>query len=424
VPRCLVLGGGGREHAIAQALVDSPSRPEVIVAPGNAGIEGIAETISLDPSDRDRVVTLARERAVDLVIVGPEAPLVAGVGDALRAAGVPVLGPNRAAAELEGSKAFAKAAMRDANVPTARWSVFDEAGGAIRFAKELGGAAVVKADGLAAGKGVVVAGSLEESETAIRSMLGGQFGAAGHRVVVEERLEGEELSVIALCAGERIVLLAPSQDHKRVFDGDRGPNTGGMGAYSPAPRGTEALMREVEARCLRPIVELMAAKKADFSGVLYAGLMLTQSGPKVLEYNVRFGDPETEAILVRLDEDAYELFLATATGSLPDRAARFSSDAAVTVVLAAEGYPGKATKGDPIEGLERAAQIEGVNVFHAGTRRAGDRIVTDGGRILAVTALGATLPEAVDRVYRAAAEIRWRGMHYRKDIAHRALPRS
>ena len=419
MPKCLVVGSGGREHALAQVLVQSPSKPEVIAAPGNAGIADIAETVSIEATDVDRIASLAK--GMDLVVVGPEAPLVLGLADVLRAEGIPVLGPNRAAAELEGSKAFAKRAMRDAGVPTARWDVFDDAGAAIRFAGSLG-RAVVKADGLAAGKGVVVADSIAEAEEAIRAILGGLHGEAGRRVVVEERLEGEELSVIALVDGQRIMTLAPSQDHKRVHDGDQGPNTGGMGAYSPAPRGTPELMREVEKSCLRPIVDLMASRGTPFSGVLYAGLMLTERGPQVLEYNVRFGDPETQAILPRLAEDAYQLFLMTAKGMLPERPAKFSSDACVTVVLAAEGYPGSVRKGDPIEGLDQ--KLEGVMIFHAGTKREGDRIVTAGGRVLGVTALGATLSQAVDRAYRAAGRISWRGMHYRKDIAHRALPRS
>lgn len=421
--KVLVVGGGGREHALVKVLSTSPSHPTVIAAPGNAGIEADAEVVDVPATDVDGQRKLAKEREVDLVVVGPEAPLVLGLADRLREDGVPVLGPSEAASALEGSKQFAKQVMDEAGVPTARWSAFEAVDPALDFVRTLGGRSVVKADGLAAGKGVTVADSEEEAGAAIRAVLGGQHGEAGHRIVVEERLEGEELSVIALVHGEQIVTLAPSQDHKRAYDGDLGPNTGGMGAYSPAPRGTLELMRSVEETCLRPVAEVMAARGTPFFGVLYAGLMLTSDGPKVLEYNVRFGDPETQAILPRLREDAFELFLSVAEGRLVERPVEFSPQAAVTVVLAAEGYPASARKGDPIEGLDQADAMDGVTVFHAGTRRDGDRILTAGGRVLGVTALGDDLAAAVELAYQAVEKIRWPGMHYRKDIAHRALKR-
>ncbi len=426
MPSVLVVGGGGREHALVDALVRSPSAPKVFAAPGNAGIEEHATCVSISVGDVDGLVAFARQEGIDLVVVGPEAPLVAGLADRCRAEGILVLGPSRAAAELEGSKAFAKTVMDDAKVPTARWGRFDEADAAVAFARTLPGA-VVKADGLAAGKGVVVASSIDEAEAAIRETLGGKFGEAGRQLIVEERLEGEELSVIALADGKTVSLFAPSQDHKRAYDGDEGPNTGGMGAYSPAPRGTDALLTEVTASCLEPIVDCMASRGTPFSGVLYAGLMLTADGPRVLEYNVRFGDPEAQVLLPRLDEDAFALFVAAASGKLHERSRptiAASAQAATCVVLAAEGYPASPRKGDVITGLDDAAAIEGVKVFHAGTRAEGDQILTAGGRVLGVTALGDDLLAATETAYRAVQRIAWDGMQYRKDIAHRALNRA
>lgn len=393
------------------------------MAPGNPGVRAKAEAVDVSVNDVHRLVRLAVERAVDLVVVGPEAPLVDGLADALAERRIPVLGPKREASRLEGSKSFAKRIMDEAGVPTARWGVFREAASAIAFARSLEGGAVVKADGLAAGKGVIVARDLAEAESAIASMLSGAFGAAGAAIVVEEKLQGEELSVIALTDGKEISVLAPAQDHKRVFDDDQGPNTGGMGAYSPAPRGTPQLLEEVEARILRPVVRAMERRGTPFSGVLYAGLMLTDAGPRVLEFNVRFGDPEAEAILPRLEEDAYLLFRSVALGDLRSTKLRFSERAAVTVVLAAEGYPGNPRRGDRIEGLSTAEALEGVLIFHAGTRAVGSDVVTAGGRVLAVTGLGRDLVDAAERAYRAASVVRFPGMHYRRDIAGRAIGR-
>lgn len=423
MPSVLVVGGGGREHALVHALRRSSSRPTVYAAPGNAGIASLAECVSISPTDVDAVTKFARDEGIDLVVVGPEAPLVAGLADALRAEGIAVLGPGADAARLEGSKTFAKNIMDEAGVPTARWGAFVDEAVAVDFAKSLPGA-VIKADGLAAGKGVVVSQTPEEAERAIAEILGGKFGEAGASVLVEERLEGEELSVIALADGARVALLAPSQDHKRIFDGDRGPNTGGMGAYSPAPRGTPELLAQIRDTCVAPIVDCLGVRGNPFFGVLYAGLMLTPDGPKVLEYNVRFGDPEAQVILSRLDEDAYELFLAAATGNLEDRPIAASPRASTCIVMAAEGYPEGPRKGDVITGLSDADALEDVTVYHAGTKQQGDDIVTNGGRVLGVTALGDDLLAATERAYAAVEKIRFDGAQYRKDIARRALGRA
>lgn len=419
MPSVLIVGGGGREHALADALARSAHRPDIIVAPGNGGIT--APWVRSPVNDMAGWVELATSSAVDLVVVGPEAPLVAGLADKLREAGIAVVGPSAAAAELEGSKTFAKTVMASADVPTARWGTFEAPGPAIEFAHTLP-QVVVKADGLAGGKGVVVTEDAAQAEAAILATFDGAYGAAGHRVVVEERLHGEELSVMALSDGETLAVLAPSQDHKRVGEGDTGPNTGGMGAYSPSPRATEALMTEVEARCLAPIVREMARRGRPLTGVLYAGLMLTDDGPKVLEYNVRFGDPEAQAILPRLQTDAFELFSAVAAGRLDPALVRFEANAALTVVLAAEGYPASPRLGDRIEGLTGAAKD--ARIFHAGTTQRGDDWITAGGRVLGVTGLGTDLAAAAGRAYAAVGHIRWPGKHYRRDIGHRALGRA
>ena len=418
MPTVVIVGGGGREHALAHALARSEHQPQIIVAPGNGGIT--APWRREPASGIDEWVDLAKTSRADLVVVGPEVPLVAGLADRLRALDIAVLGPSAAGAELEGSKAFAKEVMTSTGIPTAEWAAFDRPGPAIDFARRLPGA-VVKADGLAAGKGVVVADDVATAEAAIEACFEGAFGSAGQRVVVEERLWGEELSVMALTDGRALALLAPSQDHKRVGEGDRGPNTGGMGAYSPPPSATESLLSEVRERCLQPVVDELARRGRDFSGVLYAGLMLTASGPKVLEYNVRFGDPEAQCVLPRLGTDAYDLFVAAARGRLDPSTVRFSSEAAMTVVLASQDYPASPRVGDRIEGLEDAEGRPGVTVFHAGTRRDGDAVYTAGGRVLGVTGQGADLATAAARAYEGVAAIRYSGMHYRRDIGFRAL---
>ncbi len=422
--RVLVVGGGGREHALAWRLgvgCSSGDRREIICAPGNAGIEQHAECVAVQPDDIDGILRLATERAVDLAVVGPEAPLVEGLADRLREAGVPTLGPGAKAAALEGSKAFAKEIMAWASIPTAEYAVFEEADDARSFAREMEGRVAVKADGLAAGKGVLLCRSVEESDAAVASLMEQRsLGAAGTRVVVEQLLEGEEASFIALCDGRRVLPLAPSRDHKAAFDGDKGPNTGGMGAFSP----TRLVDAEMEARLVREVMEPAAAALAEqgapFQGVLYAGLMMTPEGPKVLEFNVRFGDPETQPLMMRVRGDLAPILFAAAKGDLSGVTMDWDPSAAVCVVLASGGYPGAYEKGFEITGIDEMEQGEDLMVFHAGTRRDEDgRVVTSGGRVLGVTALGAGLGEARRRAYKAASGIGFTGARFRTDIGAR-----
>lgn len=410
----LVLGSGAREHALVWKLSRDPS-VKVLAAPGNPGIRALADCEEVDPCRPEQVVVTAKRHGVGLVVVGPEAPLVAGVADALRASGVPVFGPSSGAAHIEGSKAFAKEIMLAAGVPTAASEVFDDPGAAARRARAWG-PVVVKADGLAAGKGVVVAESGEEAEAACLAL-----GAlpAGKQILLEERLEGPELSVIALCDGERYVLLPPSQDHKRIFDGDEGPNTGGMGAYAPAHFLSAAQLDEVGRTVIAPTLRELAARGTPFVGALYAGLMLTRSGPKVLEFNCRLGDPETQPLMMMLDEPLAPLLAACASGRLAQASVRTRPGAAVGLVLAARGYPEAPVLGDPIGGLE-APRPEGVELFHAGTRRRGEAIVTAGGRVLTVCAYASTLEEARARAYAAAQGVHFEGRQLRSDIAAKA----
>jgi phosphoribosylamine--glycine ligase len=418
--RVLVVGGGGREHALAWGLARSARVTEVHAAPGNAGIAGVATCHPVDPAEVGDVTALATGLAPDLVVIGPEAPLVAGLADALRDRGLAAFGPSAAAARLEGSKAFAKAVMVRAGIPTAESGTFTSLDDAVAFVDRLDGRAVVKADGLAAGKGVTVATDRETAIAALRGCLeAGDFGAAGATVVVEELLEGREVSAFALSDGETLAPLVLSQDFKRVGDGDAGPNTGGMGAYSPLPwvdATTEATIWEL----CRRTVETMAGDGVGYRGLLYAGLMLTADGPKVLEYNCRFGDPETEVVIPRLRTDLAELLLAGAVGGLADVKIDWTPDAAVTVVVASGGYPGPYRTGLPIDGLDAAGTVEGAVVFHAGTAEADDRVVTSGGRALSVTGLGASIGEARSRAYEAVSRIRFDGAIHRSDIAARA----
>jgi phosphoribosylamine--glycine ligase len=415
--RVLVVGSGGREHALAWKISRSPLVRALFAAPGNPGMAEVATLLPILADDVAGLVRWSKENAIDLVVVGPEGPLVAGLADRLREAGVLAFGPSAAAARLEGSKAFAKEVMAAAGIPTADYEAFSEVEPALTYARKLGGRVVVKADGLAAGKGVVVCGELAEAEQAVRAMLVGRIhGEAGARLVLEERMEGPEASCICVTDGERVRLLAAAQDHKRIFDGDRGPNTGGMGAFSPTPNVTPELTARVEKEVLLPVVRELARRGTPFRGALYAGLMLTRSGPRVVEFNARLGDPETQPTLLRLTSDLVPALLASARGDLSGVTLSFDPRAAVGVVLAAEGYPGAVKKGDAISGLEGPFD-EGVQVFHAGTSRGPDgRVVTSGGRVLAVCALGDGLDEAALRAYQAAGRISFRGMQYRKDI--------
>jgi phosphoribosylamine--glycine ligase len=420
--RVLVIGSGGREHALAWALNKSPMLTRLFVAPGNAGTAEVAENVALDITDHEAVLGLIRRENIDFVVVGPDAAVVAGLGDDVRAAGVRCFAPSKAAAQLEGSKSFTKTICDEAHIPTAAYGSFDSAESALAYLQTRSAPIVVKADGLAAGKGVTVAMTLAEAEAAVRDCFAGAFGAAGARVVIEEFLEGEEASLFVLADGESYVLLPSAQDHKRAHDGDLGPNTGGMGAYSPAPVMTEALTAEVERQIIRPTLDAMRNRGMAFTGVLFLGLMVTRDGPKLIEYNVRFGDPECQVLMARLQSDALELLLAVAEGRLNSVTPKFSAETALTVVVAARGYPGAFSKGEVIGGLD-AAEAEGVKVFHAGTRRENGAVVSAGGRVLNVTALGATVAEAHARAYRALSHIDWPGGYCRRDIGWRAISR-
>jgi phosphoribosylamine--glycine ligase len=423
--RVLLIGGGGREHALAWKIAQSPELEELICAPGNAGIalEPKTNCVPMGAEDLEGLLTLAKERKPDLVVVGPEAPLVLGIVEKMGGLGVPVVGPRREAAMLEGSKVFAKQVMKRHGIPTAEFEVFEDANQAIEYARSLG-RCVVKADGLAAGKGVLICQNAQEAEQAIsKVMVDRAFGEAGRRAVVEALLEGEEASCIALTDGEEILLLASSQDHKRALDGDRGLNTGGMGAYSPAPVLDEAMQAQVKESILKPTVAGMASEGNEFRGIIYAGLMMTADGPQVLEFNVRFGDPETQPLLARLRSDLIPALMASAEGSLAKTRLEWDPRPSVCVVMASGGYPESYQKGKVITGLDRAAGMEDVVVFHAGTKKEGEAVVTSGGRVLGVTALGKDIRGAVDRAYQAVEVIRFDQAHYRKDIAHRALDR-
>jgi phosphoribosylamine--glycine ligase len=422
--RVLVVGSGGREHALAHVLAQSPAVDGVVCAPGNPGMAAVGDCVPVAAADAEAVANLADKVSADLVVVGPEVPLVAGVVDAVEASGRLAFGPRAAAARLEGSKAWMKNVLAIAGVPTARYGVFTAGGqeAALRFLDTLSDVFVVKTDGLAAGKGVVVTTDRAEAREAVRAYLSGQaFGAAGKTLVIEEGLSGPELSLLVLCDGERAVPLAPAQDFKRIGDGDAGPNTGGMGAYSPVPAVGPDVVEEVMARAVTPTLEALGRLGAPYRGVLYAGLMLTPDGPKILEYNVRFGDPECQVVVPRLASDLAAHLAEAAAGKL-DTPLRWRDEAAVTVVLASEGYPAAPRTGDVITGLDAAGAMDGVTVFHAGTAADGrpGEIRTAGGRVLNVTALGATLADARARAYEAAGKISWPGMQYRRDIAAEA----
>jgi phosphoribosylamine--glycine ligase len=419
----LLLGSGGREHALAWKMAASPLVERLYCAPGNAGIAKEAEIVALDFADHAAVVSFCRAENIGLVVVGPEGPLCAGIIDDLAAAGVKAFGPSKAAARLEGSKGFTKDLCRANNIPTAAYERFTAAAPAKTYIRAQGAPIVVKADGLAAGKGVVVAQSVAEAEAAIDMMFAGGLGAAGAEVVVEEFLAGEEASLFALCDGERAIPLISAQDHKRVFDGDQGPNTGGMGAYSPAPVMTPELTRRTMDEIVLPTVRAMKAMGAPFKGVLYAGLMINPQGPKLIEYNVRFGDPESQVMMLRLMSDLVPALLACSDGVLGNFDLRWYPDSALTVVMAAKGYPGSYAKGSVIEGLDAAATVEGVEIFHAGTQVSGGNVVANGGRVLNVCAIGASVAIAQARAYQAIDRIRWSDGFFRRDIGWQAIAR-
>lgn len=416
----LVIGSGGREHAVAWKFAQSPHVSKVLVAPGNGGTAAAFTNVNVAADDLEGLVDLAEEHDVDLVFVGPEVPLVEGIVDLFDELGIPCFGPSGACAELEGSKAFSKAFMDRTGVPTARWKAFTTEADALSWLDVVDYPVVIKASGLAAGKGVILPETTAEAREAVSSMFEGAFGDAGHEVVIEERLLGEEASLLAFCDGTTYVVMPPAQDHKRVGDGDTGPNTGGMGAYAPAP--VAAAQRDAYAQvAIAPILQAFAEDGTPFRGILYAGLMLTADGPRVLEYNVRFGDPETQVLVPLLASDLYEVAMACVEGTLADLDVQWHEGFAATVVAASEGYPGSYPKGRAITGVEAAEALEGVTVFHAGTRTGPDGLETSGGRVLAVTGRGATLRAALDAAYAGVYAIGFEGKHARSDIGWRAL---
>jgi phosphoribosylamine--glycine ligase len=420
--KILVIGSGGREHALVWKIAHSQRVTKLFCAPGNAGIAELAECVPIAATDLERLAAFASEKKTDLTIVGPEVPLCAGIVDVFHAKGLRVFGPNKRAAQLEGSKVFSKSLLLKYNVPTASAAIFDNADAARAHLRKVGAPIVVKADGLAAGKGVIVAASVAEAERAIAEIMEQKvFGAAGGQVVIEECLRGDELSVMALVDGQSFRMLAAAQDHKRALDGDRGPNTGGMGAYSPTPLLDEKFQGQV-AEIFRRTLAGLQAEGIEYRGVLYAGLMITDCGPHVLEFNCRFGDPETQVVLPRMDFDLVEAAEATINGSVSRLSLAWKSDAAVCVVMAAGGYPGEYRRGQAIAGLKEAAKSDKVCVFHAGTRRnASGQMVTDGGRVLGITALGESIETAARRAYEAVQQIHFDGAHFRRDIAARAM---
>jgi len=427
--KILIVGSGGREHALAWKIAASPRVSKVFVAPGNAGTAIEATNVPIAATDKAGLVRFAKEQSIDLVVVGPEAPLVAGLVDDLQAAGIAAFGPTAAAAELEGSKVFCKNLLHTANIPTAAYQTFRRAEDASRYIKELypetdaPAPVVVKADGLASGKGVIVCETRREALDAIdRIASKREFGEAGNSLIIEERLIGQEASVLAITDGSTILTLPAAQDHKPAYDGDRGPNTGGMGAYSPTPLVDDAMMARIEADVLVPVVHAMKRARRPFRGVLYAGLMLTNAGPKVLEFNTRFGDPECQPLLMRWESDLVDVLEAVSRGRLDQvDAPTWSPQPSLCVVMASEGYPGDYETGRVITGLDRAAEVEGVQVFHAGTTLRDGQVVTDGGRVLGVTAMADTISGAKLRAYQAVKEIRWPGAWCRKDISDKAL---
>jgi phosphoribosylamine---glycine ligase len=419
----LILGSGGREHALAWKIAASPLAEKLYCAPGNAGIAREAVCVALDIADHAAVIAFCRANAIGLVVVGPEAPLCAGIVDDLEAAGIKAFGPSKVAAQLEGSKGFTKDLCRQNGIPTAAYERFTTIEPAKAYLRARGAPIVIKADGLAAGKGVVVAQTLAEAEDALDMMFGGGLGEAGGEVVIEEFLTGEEASFFALCDGESALALTTAQDHKRAYDGDKGPNTGGMGAYSPAPNIDDAMAARIMREIIAPTLRAMKAMGCPYKGVLYAGLMIAAEGPKLIEYNARFGDPETQVLMLRLKSDLVPALLAARDGMLKAFDLRWYDDPALTVVMAAKGYPGAYQRGSVIEGLDAAGEVEGVEIFHAGTKADGGKILANGGRVLNVSAIGKTVREAQARAYEAVSRIRWPEGFCRHDIGWRAVER-
>ncbi len=419
----LLVGSGAREHALAWKLRQSPLLGRLFCAPGNAGIAAVAQCVAIAADDLDGLVDLARQKAVDFVVIGPEAPLVAGLADRLAQAGILALGPGMAAARLEGSKGFVKDLCRAHHIPTADYQRFDTPAPAKAYAAKLGYPVVIKADGLAAGKGVVIASHANEADEAIDAMFGGAFGSAGQQIVVEEFLEGEELSFFVLSDGQRILALGAAQDHKRASDGDLGPNTGGMGAYSPTSLMTPGLQEEVMRRIVEPTITALASAGTEYRGVLFAGLMLTQQGPKLIEFNCRFGDPECQVLMLRLKSDLLPALVAAAKGNLRGITLDWNSDVALTVVMAARGYPGTYLRGTPIHGLDQYGGLADAFVFHAATSKNGNQLVANGGRVLSISARGGSVSEARALAYAAVDKIDWPEGFCRRDIGWRAVAR-
>ena len=422
--KILLLGSGGREHALAWKIAASPLVTKLWCAPGNAGIAREAECVALDIADHAAVIAFCRREEVDLVVVGPETPLAAGIVDDLLAAGIKAFGPRKQAARLEGSKGFTKALCTEFNIPTGAYGRFTNAADALTYVREHGAPIVVKADGLAAGKGVVVAMTLAEAEAAIAMMFDGAFGAAGAEVVIEEFLAGREVSFFALCDGDTAIPLASAQDHKRAFDHDQGPNTGGMGAYSPTPFVTPEVHAAIMDKIILPTVAGMKARGTPFRGILYAGIMLTTQGPKLFEFNVRFGDPECQVLMLRMMSDIVPAMLAACDGQLKNFDIRWFDESALTVVMAAKGYPGDYKKGSRIEGLDEASKIEGVEIFHGGTIFSDSHVLANGGRVLNICASAKTISEAQRRAYAAVDRIRWSDGFCRRDIGWQAIERN
>ena len=422
--KVLVVGSGGREHALCWAIAKSPKCDKLYAAPGNAGIADVAECVKIKAEDVDGLLTFAKSEKIDFVVVGPEAPLVDGLVDKLEHAGIKAFGPSKKAAQLEGSKAFMKDLLAKYNIPTAEYGVFDEPDAAKEYIMKMDGPVVVKADGLAAGKGVIVCHNKNEAYAAIdHIMIERAFGAAGDEVLIEAFMPGEEVSFFALVDGNTAVAMASAQDHKAVHEGDVGPNTGGMGAYSPTPVVDTAMQKKIMAEIIQPTIDAMAAEGAPYKGVLFAGLMVKDGEPKVLEYNVRFGDPECQALMARMNSDALEALLACAEGTLKDTKITWKKSTALVVVMAAEGYPGKYAKGTLINNLDAANAVKGVEIFHAGTKFKDSKVVSDGGRVLGVTSIGKTVKAAQDSAYQAVDAIEWPEGFCRRDIGWRAIAR-